>query len=277
VRVLTLFDTRVGMGGVKKLLSVSVLGIALLNPGSSSAASAAGVFLDEHFDGYADQTAFQTAWAPNTTTATLSTEQAVSLNQSVKGLTTASRNMLTVGEIGLLNGSSDTVIFRFNFYDSSGSAAAYRQYAELDDSTAPGAAGQLFAMGLNNNIASTKYMARILGFDGGSGSGAFFKLDGIGSPDRSTGWHSLEADISDTSVSYFVDGILSKTLDITALTDRSLDTVKIGSNLSSTQVAYFDDVHIERITVPEPSALSLLLLGAGGIGRRFFVPRSKRV
>jgi hypothetical protein len=116
-------------------------------------------------------------------------------------------------------------------------------------------------MGLNNNIASTSYMARILGADGGSGSGAFFKLDDAGAPARSTGWHLLEARISDNDVKFYVDTILSKTVNTSATTDRSLDTVKVGSNLSAGQVAYFDDVYVERTTVPEPASISVLALG----------------
>jgi hypothetical protein len=92
-----------------------------------------------------------------------------------------------------------------------------------------------------------------------------FKLDGVGAPTRSTGWHTLEAQISDTSISYYVNGILSKTFDISGLTDRSLDTVKIGSNLSSTQTAYFDNVFVARVAVPEPSALSLAAIGLGAL------------
>ena len=227
------------------------------------------MFLNEHFDGYADQAAFQAAWAPNTTTAILVNTQSVSASQSVVAGLTATRNMLTVGEIGLMNASSDTIVFKFNFYDSDSAAAAYREYAELDDSTAPSGSGQLFAMGLNNNIASTYYMARILGGDGGTGSGAFFKLDGAGAPTRTTGWHALEARITDTSVSYYVDTILSKTVDITAVTDRSLDTVKLGSNLTSTKLAYFDDIYVERIVVPEPATFALAgLAGAALLLRR---------
>ncbi len=241
-------------------LIAGLLGLAL-----APVASQAQVFLNDNFDSYADQAAFQAAWSPNATTTTLSTEQAVSLSQSVKGLTTASRNARSVGEIGFLNGSTDIITFRFDFYDSNGAAATYRQYAELDDGSAPGSAGQLFAMGLNNNIASSYYMARILGFDGGAGASAFFKLDGVGAPTRATGWHTLEAQISDTAVNYYVDGILSKSLDTTALTDRSLDTVKIGSNLSSAQVAYYDNVYVARVAVPEPSAAALLGIGLSGL------------
>jgi hypothetical protein len=226
------------------------------------------VFLNEHFDSYADQTAFQTAWPISGTASTvLNNEQAVSASQSVKGLTTATRNALSIGEVGFLNGSADTVIFRFNFYDSNAGAAAYRQYAELNDGSAPASAGQLFAMGLNNNIASTNYMARILGGDGGTGVSAFFKLDDVGAPGRTTGWHTLEADITDNDVKYFIDGILSKTVNTSALTDRSLDTVRVGSNLTAGQVAYFDDVYVERVVavVPEPSACALMVLGLGAL------------
>src|SRR5690349_2146998 len=76
--------------------------------------SSATIYLNENFDGYADQAAFQAAWPVSPTASTvLNTEQAVSLNQSVKGLTTATRNQISVGEVGFLNGSSDTVIFKF--------------------------------------------------------------------------------------------------------------------------------------------------------------------
>lgn len=243
----------------KKFVS-SLVGLALF-----PVFSPAQVFLNENFDGYANQAAFEAVWGANSTTALLSTEQASSLSQSIKGLTTVSRNARSVGEIGFLNGSTDIVTFRFDFYDSNGTAATYRQYAELDDGAAPGSAGQLFAMGLNNNIASSYYMARILGFDGGAGASAFFKLDGVGAPTRSTGWHTLEAQISDNAVNYYVDGILSKSLDTTTLTDRSLDTVKVGSNLSSAQVAYFDNVFVARVAVPEPSAAALLGIGLSSL------------
>src|SRR4051794_40301982 len=214
---------------MKKLLTHCFAGASLFVCASSLSAA---VFLDENFDSYADQTAFQASWGLIGSSTVLNNEQSVSLGQSIKGLTTATRNVRSLGEIGFLNGNSDVVVFRFNFYDSDASLAPYRQYAELNDGAAPGSGGQLFAMGLNNNLTGTKYMARILGADGGSGSGAFFRLDDVGAPDRTTGWHSLQANISDNDVKYYVDGILSKTVNISALTDRSLDTVRVGSGLT---------------------------------------------
>jgi len=62
--------------------------------------------------------------------------------------------------------------------------------------------------GLNNNISSTFYMARILGGTAARASAHFFKLDGAGAPARTTGWHKLEARISDNQVDYYVDNIL---------------------------------------------------------------------
>lgn len=239
---------------------ISVITSSILMP----VVSQAQVFLNENFDGYADQAAYVAAWPVNATTTLLSTEQAVSLSQSAKGLTTVSRNARNVGEIGFMNATTDVVTFRFDFYDISGTAT-YRQYAELDDGLAPSGGGQLFAMGLNNNLASSFYMARILGADGGAGVSAFFKLDDVGAPARTVGWHTLEARITDTSVDFLVDSILSKTVNIAALTDRSLDTVKVGSNLSSTQVAYFDNIFVSRSVVPEPGTFSILGIGLGAL------------
>ncbi len=73
----------------------------------------AALILSENFDSYADQAAFQAAWPANTTTAVLSTAQAVSPTQSVAAGTTAMRNARGVGEIGFLNGTSDIVEIPF--------------------------------------------------------------------------------------------------------------------------------------------------------------------
>src|SRR5437899_3338876 len=83
----------------------------------------ATVFLDEHFDSYADQAAFQAAWPITGTAAVvLNTDQSVSPTKSVEALTTATRSGRNFGETLTLTGSSDLVIFRFNFYDSNGAA-----------------------------------------------------------------------------------------------------------------------------------------------------------
>ncbi len=113
-------------------------------------------------------------------------------------------------------------------------------------------------------------MVRILGADGGAGTGAFFKLDDSGAPTRSVGWHTLEADISDNGVKYYVDSILSKTVNISSLTDRSLDTVKLGSNLSSTCGRLLR--RRLRWRVPEPACFDV-----DGIGLHRAAGRRRRV
>src|SRR5437899_12091291 len=98
-------------------LSVAIVSL-LLWAGSAQAQ----VFLDEHFETYADQAAFQAAWPVSGTASTLlNTDQSVSATHSVEGLTTATRNGRSVGQIGFLNGTTDLVVFKFHFYDSPGS------------------------------------------------------------------------------------------------------------------------------------------------------------
>jgi hypothetical protein len=110
-------------------------------------------------------------------------------------------------------------------------------------------------------------MARILGYtptDTGGSSGSFFKLNEAGAPIRSTGWHNLAVVISDLDFKFYVDGILSETVAQTG-TLRSYDVVRLGSGLSNAgNEAFFDNVTVEVIAVPEPPAMALgLLCGLG--------------
>ncbi len=180
-------------------MRVSVLSALVVALSLCSRLSAV-VVVNETFDGYADQAAFQAAWAPIGTVAplsgTLSTEQFVSSSKSIKidGTATNSqqRNRLTFADSGLL-AVGNSLTYSFDFYDSNAAANPYRQYSNLQDTTAPSATNQLIAMGLNNNLVSTNdggnyYMARILGFtptflpptsgtNPATASGAFFKLN----------------------------------------------------------------------------------------------------
>lgn len=248
-------------------------------------ASAVVVFSD-NFDSYANQAAFQAVWPADTTTGTLATSPNNSAPNSVNYGLTAQRNKHSVGEIG--NPSPTLGIrYSFDFYDSNGTAPTYRQYSEIIDG-AGSSSGQLIAMGLNNNIGSNKYMARILGGDGGQGLNAFFKLDGPGSPNRSTGWHRLAVEVSTNLVTpstldyrFFVDGFLSRTLTGLVVTLRSFDAVRMGSNLSAGQSANFDNLLLETfipVAIPEASSFyaaglcGLMALGAGVYRRRRPVP-----
>ena len=129
-------------------------------------------------------------------------------------------------------------------------------------------------MGLNNNQTSAAnggnyYMARILGYNpnetGATTAGSFFKLNDVGAPLRSTGWHNLSVVISDVDFRFYVDGILSETV-LQAGTLRSYDHIRLGSGLSNAGVdSYFDNVRVEVVTVPEPGMAALLGLGFSGL------------
>lgn len=220
------------------------------------------VLVDDNFE-YSSQAAFEAAW-PNTGTAAavLSTEQAKSGTHSVKATTAAMRSGKPFTPTTPSN--AEPVVFSVSYYDSKGSAAAYRQYATLLDDAGSGN-GQLISLGLNNNLSSSSYMARIVGYN----AGAFFKLDGTGVPTRSTGWHTLQAVVSEVDIKISVDGVLSKTIDIsnkTTFPNRSYDQVRVGSNYTSGAVAYFDDVYVAK--TPEPATLAVLVLGGLMMSRR---------
>ena len=242
------------------------------------AAANAAILLQDNFDGYADQAAFNAAW-PNVATpnvsGTLSNLQAVSAPNSVNYQTTAQRNERTFAESGTPT-AANPITFSFDFYDSNGGLAPYRQFTDIQDGASPSLGGQLIAMGLNNNMTLTAdggnyYMARILGYDGavgvtGGGAGQFFKLNGPGAPTRSTGWHNLKAVITDTQISFFVDGIPSATEITNVAATRSYDYTRLGSGLSATAQAYFDNISIDNDAAPPvPEPASLAVLGLGGL------------
>jgi hypothetical protein len=232
------------------LLVISTLGLAL--PASGA------VIVGDSFE-YADQAAFEAAWpivAPPG--GTLTTDQAASGAKSIHIGTAVARNGRTFAETAAT--SDAPITFSYKFYDVAPAVAPFRQYMNIQDGAAPSLSGQLISMGLNNNLTNTppKYMARVLGFS----ASAYFKLDDPGSPDRSLGWHELTAVISPTQIQFYVDDILSKTVPVT-WENRSYDVLRLGSGVSSTQVAYYDDVLVSTDPIPEPAALGLIALAAG--------------
>jgi hypothetical protein len=253
--------------------------LALLTGG----AQAATTLLNDTFDTYANQAAFQSAWTVVTGTGgTLSTAQAVSSPNSVNFGTAAARNDRSFTESGN-PAAANLIFFSFDFYDSNAAASPYRQVSSLIDG-AGSASGQLVSLGMNNNQLSTDsggnyYMARILGYtvttsadpnggpaeSGTLGAGAFFKLNDYGVGLRSTGWHNLAVKITDTAFNFFVDGALAETVANT-FTLRSYDSVRLGSGLSSTTAAYFDNVKVEQNPAPVPEPSTALLSVLGGLG-----------
>jgi hypothetical protein len=259
-------------------------------------AVAQSVIVNDNFDGYADQAAFEAVWAPigggspagslGVIGGTLSTEQAVSPTFSVKNVsppafvppepTTSAysqRNQHTFTESGTIS-TTLGIRFSFDFYDLAPTASPYRQFVNLQDNPAPTLTNQLVGLGMNNNQLGTAgggqfYMARILGYtppvvdpDGGPdeggtpGSGSFFKLNDLGAPHRTEGWHNLKVEMTtddglSTDFSFFVDNVLVEKVSNfgTDAQFRSYDTIRMGSGNSSTQDAYYDNMFVETFTV----------------------------
>ncbi len=272
---------------------------SLLAAGLITSAQATTIHVNDNFDGYADQAAFQAAWPAIGSSVTnpstlLTTTQSVSIPNSVRVAGTAvnneyrnrrsftDTNALVAGEI---------LVWSFDFYDSAPNANPARNYSNLQDTTAPGGTNQLVAMGLNNNQITTNsggsfYMARILGYspaavdpDGGAGetgtlgAGAFFKLNDFGVGARTLGWHNLKVHISTdganaTDYAFYVDGILAEKVSNVGTVLRQYDNIVLGSGLSNASTeAFFDNVKLR--TVPEPASLVLVsLLGLTLAGTR---------
>jgi hypothetical protein len=265
-----------------------VVGAIALAAAALSTGASAGILLQDNFDSYADQAAFQAAWpigGATTTGGTLSNARSVSAPNSVNFPTTAQRNDRSFTESGAPD-LTNLIRFSVDFYDSNAAAAPYRQVVQLIDG-AGSSSGQLVSLGMNNNQSITNsggnfYMARILGYtvpttadpDGGpaesvGGANAFFKLNDYGVGLRSTGWHNLAVEITNVDYKFYVDGALAETVANSGFTSSSTsyDKVRLGSGITSVNEANFDDIDVEvnPVAVPEPSSVALCLLGAAAL------------
>lgn len=262
--------------------------------------ASAALIVSDNFE-YADQAAFEAVWPAIAVgppaSGELSTAQASSPTKSIRipGTTAGSpsRNRLTFSETGSI-AVGTTLVWSFDFYDSTPTGSPARNYSNLQDTTAPSGTNQLVAMGFNNNQTGANsggqfYMARILGYnvdgadvdvladpdpDGGptesaAGSGAFFKLNDFGTGLRSLGWHNLKVAMStddglSTDYRFYVDGVLAERVSNvgSAASLRSFDNIALGSGLSNANnEVFFDNMRLE--TVPEPA--TLVLVGLVGV------------
>jgi hypothetical protein len=133
-----------------------------------------------------------------------------------------------------------------------------RQYIEIRGYTGAGYGDgdlqELIAMGCTSSGVDTNlYAGRVVTGDN------WFNLQTA----RSTEWTRLTALIKSTTVEMYVDGNLEYTSPRSPFT---IDSVVVGSGLSSQVEIWFDDLNIE--VIPEPASLSLLGLGGLALLRR---------
>ena len=117
----------------------------------------------------------------------------------------------------------------------------------------------------------TKYQGRVLY---GANEG-WFNLNLPGCPSRSSGWHefTISREADDTTIDFYVDGILGR--EITGSRPETWDSITIGFGFSSSSNGdtWYDGVSVTATPVPEPSLMSLSVLGwivlaAASVSRR---------
>jgi hypothetical protein len=300
---------------------LTLLAAAFIVLGMGTSSRALIVFKDDfnsYFDGSGnpDQAAFTAVWTPigcqgQGASCTLNTSSTTSnevsndfvgvdalhdkaiKNHSPVGSPgtsdSAERNQITFTASPVL-ATGDRLEFSFDFYDLTPAGNPYRQFMNMQSSTAPGTtpAGQLIGLGLNNNQLNTQsggnyYMARVLGYsnpiidpDGGPNEQLantnFIKLndhdptptdtvaDGPGPRGTVAAWHNLKAVISTadggttTDYNFYVDGVHAEHIN-QAGAPRQYSVLRMGAGVSSTSDAYYDNVLVEYIQfVPTNSA-----------------------
>lgn len=245
---------------------------------AASMASAATIIQDD-FESYTDQASFEAVWPtvtaptpdPNNGPGIWSTDQSYSPTHSVYFPKTPKKynNYRNFSETA--GTDAQPLEWSFRFYDSV--IAANRNYGQLYDNVDPNgtaALSQLIAMGVYNTApaqSNTYYSARVAFLAGGTAPG-WFLLNDLGAATRTVGWHELKAVIKTSTIDFYVDGILSKA-NVPyrqGTTVLSFDQVRLNSGLTSSNIAYVDDVLIQ--TTPEPAAFGLFVLGLALLRRR---------
>jgi hypothetical protein len=275
--------------------ALSSLVVLILVSGRASAA-----LVNDNFDSYVTQEAFEAVWAPIGTQSPVSglysAMQAASSPFSIEfpssSLDGQHQNQLTFSPTPLL-GIGDALVWSFDFYDSLPIGRPQRHYATLQTSAGAGAspAGQVISLGMNNNQFQDEsggnfFMAGIQGYsqsavdpDGGPnedpvgiGPGVFFKLNDteVRERDDPPGWHNLKliittSDGTTADHAYYVDDMLAETVsDVGPIHQYSV--IRLGSGLSNGgRVAYFDNMQLEFVAAAVPEAGSFLAMGVVGL------------
>jgi len=235
------------MGNVISRL-IAVIVIALL----CATQAPASVLLSDDFASYnSSQAAFDAAWTPSGTSGGVVLS---GVELSVTGPPSDGRRSQKSFAEFMPTAAEDLQI---SFRIQVNSTSLARHYIDLMDG-AGSSSGQLLELGINNSPASNEWFVRMLG---SSEANAFVPMDPA-APDRVPNqWADLRAVIhretaTTGSATVFVNDVPGKML--SGFTLRSYDTVRIGSNLSSAGLVWFDDVLVQTVPAPEPTALGVI-------------------
>ena len=225
----------------------------------------AQMIVNEDFESYADTAAMLANWSggPGVLVSTNGNtgNSAYHLGGTV--------NNWAGSAISLTPSSSESIILRADIYDDASSAVG-RMTVGLRNGADP-----LFEMGHYNSF-TTEYAVRVLSIYGSPSWVAF--------PDvtRTTGWNRYEAIFtgSDLTITLDIgaDGSIDSTLHYTGAPSANPFTdLRFGgpSNLSSAAPGWFDNIQLQVVSVPEPTAL--VLGGLGGLLLFVAVRRGRKV
>jgi len=243
----------------------------------------ANVIINDNFDGYANQAAFQAVWAPSGTSGTLSSDISNSAPNSIRNAAgSTQRNDFTFSAstaTDVIATDANPLVWSYSFYDDPANIVPAgntlgRAYGQLIGRNSSGALNQVLAMGLwngnspkaSNNVTSTltelrQYYAIRVAFSPGTN---WIVLDTVAQ--RSAGWQEMKAVIGSTQVEFFINGVSGGTWNhSTSEGGTGWYQARIGSGLSTTAAVNFDNYRLS--VVPEPSALALSTLGLAGLIR----------
>lgn len=245
----------------------------------------AGLVFSDDFENYSDQAAFAASWsAVGNPPHVLDTGFGYNSNQSLR-----------LGPQGSGNGTSNRwyrnlsvpmvptdvtpVLFRFDFYlDPSGESTNWLSDWQLADvrgygggTFGSGSIDAVVAIGVDppggqnlDSYSAHFFQGRVLNTV--QRGATYYSLDALPTAvPRSSGWHTLAAQIGDTHIDFFVDGLPAESVNQGITT--AFDTIVLGSDLPSQ--AYWLD-NIELLQVPEPSpeaSFSVMLICAIGFLR----------